>query len=70
MRAHVNGEGRLLEVEARGGKTHERGVFVFCPSSRNWHDIGECLRCGDYQGMWFSKEGACSLRCTHSTPRA
>ena len=62
--------GRLLEVKARGESAEERGVFVLCPGSKRYHDIGECLRCSDYQGMWFTKPGSCSLRCSRAAPAA
>lgn len=59
----------LLEIIAQPRPEDRRGVYVRCPGTRQTFDIGECLFCAHYRGLWFGAPGRCALRCAFNDER-
>jgi hypothetical protein len=51
----------LRDLEEEAGC---RGVLVSCPRFQITMDIGECLFCEHYRGLWLGERDRCALRCT------
>jgi hypothetical protein len=54
----------LRDLEAESGC---RGVLVRCPRFEVTLDIGECLFCEHYQGLWLGERSRCALRCAFAS---
>jgi hypothetical protein len=53
----------LRQIHARVAPAERRGVYVHCPDTEGPREIGECLFCKHYRGLWFGTPGQCSLQC-------